>query len=651
MRRLLSIAAVLCCALPAASSWAFWAPPVTLGSGTLAAAAVTAEAGDGTVGVAWEQGSVSAQDAVVSLHPAGGSWSPPQVISGGGDVSDVVLGADASGGFVLAWIENGYVRAATRAAGGSWTPVSVPLSASGATSLVGATAPDGTTVLAWIEGTELKRSTRAPGGPFSVATTVPAGTSPAWPAIAVGPQSDFLLVWADKSGSLTRVMSIYRGAGAFNFAAPTVTGSGSVGANQTLTYSELTPVFDSNGEMSVVWLAILSDFNADQTTLGWLARWRAAGGAGGNFPAIPQILQTHTIAGTPLIGGIGAVGAGDAGGRTAVVLDDLTGGGTAAWSTRASGTGNAFTTPAAISGTQGALRGSAAGVGKSLIYTERNPAGLSVAAPGLGFGPYDTSVFSLSGTAQEVIAGGDAAGYGWAVVSDKVGSTESLRFFAFDTVAPEARSLSIPATATAGTSVPMSVTPYDALTGASATWDFGDGGSASGASVSHAYDTPGVRTVTVSVKDGAGNVTVATGSVTVGAAPAGGGGGGGGDGGGAGAGGGGGASDTTPPALTAVSVRPHSFRLGSLSARGAAKLHPAIRFVLSEAAIVRATITRLGTKKPVAHLQTSATPGKGHIAITRRIAARAGRYRVRLVAVDASGNTSKAVTAAFRVKR
>jgi septal ring-binding cell division protein DamX len=59
------------------------------------------------------------------------------------------------------------------------------------------------------------------------------------------------------------------------------------------------------------------------------------------------------------------------------------------------------------------------------------------------------------------------------------------------------------------------VTPWDALTAATATWDFGDGTTATGASVQHGYATAGDQTVTVTVTDQGANTATATRSISV----------------------------------------------------------------------------------------------------------------------------------------
>lgn len=74
-------------------------------------------------------------------------------------------------------------------------------------------------------------------------------------------------------------------------------------------------------------------------------------------------------------------------------------------------------------------------------------------------------------------------------------------------------------TATAGDSVSLSADASDATSGVdSIEWDFGDGGTATGADVSHTYDSAGEYTATVTVTDAAGNENTDTVTVDVSAA-------------------------------------------------------------------------------------------------------------------------------------
>ena len=80
--------------------------------------------------------------------------------------------------------------------------------------------------------------------------------------------------------------------------------------------------------------------------------------------------------------------------------------------------------------------------------------------------------------------------------------------------------MSIPGSGTVGQAVSASVSPFDRWSAVSSTaWNFGDGATASGASVSHAYANPGTYTITVTSTDAVGNATSASGIVQIAAAP------------------------------------------------------------------------------------------------------------------------------------
>lgn len=93
----------------------------------------------------------------------------------------------------------------------------------------------------------------------------------------------------------------------------------------------------------------------------------------------------------------------------------------------------------------------------------------------------------------------------------------SLRVAAFDAGGPNLLSAAVPASAVAGQPVAMSASFADLWSGLGEppSWSFGDGTTGSGAQISHAYAAPGVYTVTVTARDGLGNTTSSTYSITV----------------------------------------------------------------------------------------------------------------------------------------
>jgi hypothetical protein len=95
------------------------------------------------------------------------------------------------------------------------------------------------------------------------------------------------------------------------------------------------------------------------------------------------------------------------------------------------------------------------------------------------------------------------------------GANEIVQAAGYDANPPEARSLSLPAAATVGEPVPVSFEPFDVWPLSSTLLDFGDGASASAASASHAYGSPGTYRVTASVSDRTGTSGSAAAEITI----------------------------------------------------------------------------------------------------------------------------------------
>jgi len=232
----------------------------------------------------------------------------------------------------------------------------------------------------------------------------------------------------------------------------------------------------------------------------------------------------------------------------------------------------------------------------------------------------------------------------------------------FDHSPPSFPAPAFPASATVGVPAAFSVGAPNDIWGpiASITWDFGDGATADGTSVSHTYAAPGSPTAKLVVTDAAGNAASATSAVPVvaGAVPA----------------------DTTPPVVTGASLSRKVFAVGVAPTALTAKRHKrgtVIRFTLSEAASVKVAIRRAapgrrrGARcvKPTAKLrrakrctryvlkgtlQRSGKAGANAVAFSGRLGKRAlgpGRYRAIITATDLAHNAGKPVTLSFRIVR
>ena len=188
-------------------------------------------------------------------------------------------------------------------------------------------------------------------------------------------------------------------------------------------------------------------------------------------------------------------------------------------------TGGAFTPPRCLSPTEeSTLSGSIAFLGDDAYFAWR------------GNVPGDSSDATIQGarwlngaTLPDAAGNLDLAGQDYgppALVSDWQGSVvalyelnHQLRAAAFDGGPPILLGASVPATATAGQPVSLSASLVDLWSGLAAgqpTWSFGDGTpSASGASVTHTFASPGTYTVTLSAADALQNTTTSTYSIAV----------------------------------------------------------------------------------------------------------------------------------------
>jgi len=177
----------------------------------------------------------------------------------------------------------------------------------------------------------------------------------------------------------------------------------------------------------------------------------------------------------------------------------------------------------------------------------------------------------------------DAQGNAAAVWTREDGKGASIAEAAgYDASGPQLGGLSIPSAGAIGQTLSFSVSPLDAWSNlGTTTWSFGDGASATGTAVTHAYAAGGAFTVTVTGTDVLGNRTSTTGVVAIALPP-------------------GHSTPFKPPAVrprisSAFLTHTH-FRVSgeptAVSARKRAPLGTAFRFTLNEAASLRVTIER-----------------------------------------------------------
>lgn len=109
----------------------------------------------------------------------------------------------------------------------------------------------------------------------------------------------------------------------------------------------------------------------------------------------------------------------------------------------------------------------------------------------------------------------DAAGDATVLWPRSDGSNEIVQYAGYDAFPPRLGGVSIPASGTVGVPVSFAATPFDVWPIAPVSFDFGDGATAAGNSVSHTYTAPGAYRVSLLAKDAAGTPVEASGSITI----------------------------------------------------------------------------------------------------------------------------------------
>jgi PKD repeat protein len=171
-------------------------------------------------------------------------------------------------------------------------------------------------------------------------------------------------------------------------------------------------------------------------------------------------------------------------------------------------------------------------------------------------------------------------------------------------------------------------------------WSFDDGSSAEGASVAHAFATPGKHTATATVSDGEGHSATASADVDVTAVPV----------------------PVAPPVISGLKVAPLKVRIGSVlpklvTAKAASRSRNTIRFKVSRKARVDLSFAKVGkagkARKVKTTVRVKAKPGANRVQFAGRLSRKArlttGTYRLTAVATDTAGLRSKPRTARFSV--
>jgi PKD domain len=243
-------------------------------------------------------------------------------------------------------------------------------------------------------------------------------------------------------------------------------------------------------------------------------------------------------------------------------------------------------------------------------------------------------------TGSAAVAPGGRALTAWSASSHDGSRDQLIHVSERDTTAPAFGDISVPQTATVGSPAAFTASASDDLSGASVSWDFGDGSEGDGQQVTHTFGTAGAATVTVTATDGVGNTVRKTRVVAVQPAPV-----------AAGPG-----PDTRAPSVSGLALTHRRFRVtkNGVAQIAAAKRAPAgttVRLSLSERATLVIVIAHGRTVRGTL-VRASSGPGSVRVPFSGRIAGgalRPGSYTASVTAIDGSGNRSKPDRVKFTV--
>jgi hypothetical protein len=492
-------------------------------------------------------------------------WLAPQEVS----VAVRDLGFDAQGNAVAVGIGAGsgaepVIRATTRPFGGQWG-ASVAISPSGDTEVSRpqvAVDPHGDAVAVWAayDGTTAMRdvvrvATRPAGGGWSDAVTISDGSpfpGAAAYAVAIDAQGTATVIWSEFTGTAYTLRSTSCLSGGACDAPVEVTDT----AGGTVTEPQL--AIDGQGDATAVWLA------ADVLR----SKSRSAGGTWdaeaadlstndhtANSPQVvvdPQGDATAVWESSSSSSPLTVRAARRAAGGDWVADGDLSPGFSPQVAVDAHGNATAvWTSPGLPSGTlvRSSSRTATGPWSAPLDLASSSTADDSVGYPGVAVdqqgnvtaiwarqsssdviaeakhrvvgGAWSTPSVNLSvgRTINAIPAAGVDPQGDVTMVWSSSGSPWSGTSAIFDPIAPELKSTAVPATGVVGQAVAMSVDPSDAGSAVTTSWNFGDGLSATGAAVTHTYNSPGERTVTITGVDAAGNTTQTSQKITIDPAP------------------------------------------------------------------------------------------------------------------------------------
>jgi PKD domain len=528
------VLAVLLSLALAPEALAAWTAPLEISSAALTASQPQiALDGAGNATAVWVGGSGIHREIDVATRPVGGTWSAPvTIVSEIWECHDPQLGVDSSGAAVVAadcdFADT--LRVVYRAAGGSWGVSTEVPGSSGAAEPSAAIDDSGNAIVVWDdESANRVYSSYRPvsgiaAGTWGAAQDVsPAAEKALQPDVTLSPGGGAFAVWLNESSpGVWKVEGGTRSSVAPN----SWTASPRVLTSPAATPVATEPVVTTNRKyLFSVW--------AFEGTSHWELRSAWGNSCLGCFwgEGFHGVTDGLTDVEAP------QVGVDEHGHAVAVWRNFKNPPGT--WGVQAASTGFINGTwsapqdlsPVAVQGFTGApgpqvavdLAGATTAVWggtEGKVYAASGAAGsaLGAAAP----------ISGATATERDPQVASDEGGDAVAVWTAVPSSLRRVAFAVNDVTPPVFSAVDVPGAADPGAAVAMSATATDAWSAPVAiAWDFGDGATASGDAVSHAYSTPGAKTVTATATDGVGNVASETRQLVI-AEPGGGGGGGGG---------------------------------------------------------------------------------------------------------------------------
>jgi PKD domain len=437
-------------------------------------------------------------------RPAGGSFSAPQDI---GPVSAPFLGIlnnssialDGQGNAIAVWPDSaGIVKAAFRPAGGAFGgPVELSTGTSNSDPRL-AMSSNGTAVVTWFDGTSVRAASRPPGGSFGPGQDLgtAGGTTP-FAQVSVNDSGAAAVVWVANPGGGNGdvIRSRVRTAGGDFAAAPLQTLSAAA-ASQPASFPDVE--IDSTGRATAIW----ARSNGTHTII----QSKATPLPTGTFGDVDELSETGASASFPQ------------------VALDAENNAIAIWvrnglvESAARASGATFAAPVAVSGPGSGTfiprlamdaAGSAVAVwtqsvgADTVVQASRRPKGGS-------FGSVDTiSPFAGDASFPRVVFDNEGnIVAAWSYVGADAQYVAQVA--AYDAAAPTLAAVSVPSAGTAGQEVGMAAAATDRWSPVSLSWNFGDGGTAAGGAVTHAFGSAGAFNVTVTATDGVGNAASAT---------------------------------------------------------------------------------------------------------------------------------------------